>query len=230
MPAPRMGAPISSGVQVGNRFYLGGIVGRNLPREAAPNDPRAQVDLMLERASQVLGAAGLELRHLVSATIYVDNKIPGDALAKIIADVIPSETAVTVVRTAALPLDAHIEISGVASRNIRREGNCSSIGETLYCRARAGSIDIVLGNLKKDLDAARTRMDRAVQASVFIDHIDNYAAVNKVYAGAFGTMPPARTLVQPDVGAPELSLAPTTDAAAPKGNGPMVELSVVAVR
>lgn len=229
IPAPRGAAPIASGVMVENRFYLGGIVGRDFKTGKVPVDAREQVDLALERASVVLRAAGLELRHLVSATIYIDASMPMDKLANVLAEVLPSETAATVVRANALPFDAHFEIAGVASRMIRREGSCSSIGETLYCPARAGSIESALKYVQQDLSAAKATPAQVVSATLFIDSIDSYNSVNAAYAKVFAQNPPARVTLQPADSAPELSLAPSTDQGKADG-GPMVQLATVVVR
>jgi 2-iminobutanoate/2-iminopropanoate deaminase len=231
VPAPRLAsASVSTGVLVDNRFYLGGIVGRNFKTNSVPKDPRAQMDEMINRANEVLKAANLGLRHLASATVYVDGEMPMDLILKIIQDVIPSETATTIVQAASLPFGAHIEMTGVASRDLKREGHCTGIGETLYCPARAGSIQTALKYVNSDLEAARTSVSNVVASNVFIDHIDNFNAMNKVYAGVFGKTPPTRTTVQASATAPTLSLAPATGNPAPADEGPVVQLAVVAVR
>lgn len=231
LPAVRApGAPVSSGVLVGDRFYLGGIVGRDFRSNTVPNDPKAQVNLMIARATEVLKAAKLELRHLAQATIYFDDKLPRESLIRLLEDAVPTEAATTLVQVASLPFGAHVEITGVASQAVKREGNCTSIGGTIYCPARAGSTSTALDHLKTDLQAARATMNGVVASNVFLDHIDNFAAMNKVYAGYFGKVPPTRTTVQPAVSAPTLTLAPGTDSPVPKGEGPHVEIAVVAVR
>jgi 2-iminobutanoate/2-iminopropanoate deaminase len=230
LPEPRLqGSPVSSGVLVDNRFYLGGIVGRNFKTNTVPKQPHEQVEQMLQRAKEVLKAANLELRHLASATIYVSPSLPMEILLKILQDTIPSETAKTIVQTASLPFEAHVEITGVASRDLRREGSCTSIGETLYCSARAGSTQTALNYVKADLEAARASVANVVAANVFLDHIDNFGAMNKLYARLFANTPPARTTVQPAISAPTLTLAPATGSKA-VDEGPQVQLAVIAVR
>jgi enamine deaminase RidA (YjgF/YER057c/UK114 family) len=231
LPAPRIsGSSLTTGVLVDNRFYLGGIVGRNFKTNTVPKDPRAQVDEMINRANEILKAAKLQLRNLATATIYVDSQMPMDLILKIVQDVIPSETATTIVQTASLPFGAHIEMTGVASADLKREGHCTSIGDTLYCPARAGSIQTALKYVNSDLEAARTTTASVVASNVFLDHIDNFNAMNKVYAGVFSKTPPTRTTVQPSATAPTLSLAPATGNPAPADEGPVVQLAVIAVR
>lgn len=57
----------------------------------------------------------------------------------------------------------------------------------------------VMENLKAILEAAGTSLDNAVKASVFLKDLNDFAAMNAVYAKYMapeGTAPPARTTVQ----------------------------------
>ena len=155
-------------------------------------DPKAQVDLMISRANEVLKAAKLEMRHLATATIYVDAKFPMEMLLKLLRRCHTQRDRKDIGQTDALPFGAHIEITGVASRDMKREGNCTSIGDTIYCPARTGSIQTALKYVNTDLEAARTSVENVVASNVFVDHIDNFTAMNKVYAGVFGKTPPTR--------------------------------------
>jgi enamine deaminase RidA (YjgF/YER057c/UK114 family) len=129
--------------------------------------------------------------------VYVDSALPFDLLSKLLQELLPSETAVTVVPTAALPGGSHIELAGIAGKNAKRVGSCTALGTTFYCEGRSSTTAEVLARLKTDLDAAKTNMSRVVAANVYIDDIDNFAAMNKLYAGAFSVPPPTRTTVQP---------------------------------
>jgi 2-iminobutanoate/2-iminopropanoate deaminase len=57
----------------------------------------------------------------------------------------------------------------------------------------------VLENLKAILEAAGTRLDRAVKATVFLKDFNDFAAMNAIYAAYLapeGVTPPARTTVE----------------------------------
>ena len=54
----------------------------------------------------------------------------------------------------------------------------------------------VLENLKAVLEAAGSSMDHVVKATVYLSRIEDYAAVNEVYAQYFGQSKPARAAVQ----------------------------------
>jgi 2-iminobutanoate/2-iminopropanoate deaminase len=53
-----------------------------------------------------------------------------------------------------------------------------------------------LENLKAVLEAAGSSTDKVVKTLVFLSDINNFAAMNEVYASFFGANPPARSTVQ----------------------------------
>jgi 2-iminobutanoate/2-iminopropanoate deaminase len=53
----------------------------------------------------------------------------------------------------------------------------------------------VMENLGAVLDAAGFGFDQVVQSQVFLVDLDDFAAMNQVYAGYFGEIPPARATV-----------------------------------
>ncbi|KPK74692.1 MAG: hypothetical protein AMJ79_13435 [Phycisphaerae bacterium SM23_30] len=54
----------------------------------------------------------------------------------------------------------------------------------------------VLENLKSVLEAAGSSLKQVVKVTIFLDNMDNYAAVNKIYSEYFTHDPPARACVQ----------------------------------
>jgi 2-iminobutanoate/2-iminopropanoate deaminase len=54
----------------------------------------------------------------------------------------------------------------------------------------------VLQNLQAILEAAGTALPNVVKATVFLKNIDDFQAVNQVYAQFFPGNPPARSVVQ----------------------------------
>ncbi len=53
-----------------------------------------------------------------------------------------------------------------------------------------------LNNIKGILEAAGTRLDRIVKTTVYLQNIQDFAAMNEVYASFFPGDPPARTTVE----------------------------------
>lgn len=54
----------------------------------------------------------------------------------------------------------------------------------------------VIHNLKAVLDAAGSSLENVVKTTVFLNDMDDYAAVNEVYGSFFGESAPARSAVQ----------------------------------
>jgi 2-iminobutanoate/2-iminopropanoate deaminase len=53
-----------------------------------------------------------------------------------------------------------------------------------------------LDNLKAIVEAAGSSLDRAVKANVYLKDMNDFAAMNEVYARYFPQNPPARTTIQ----------------------------------
>jgi 2-iminobutanoate/2-iminopropanoate deaminase len=60
----------------------------------------------------------------------------------------------------------------------------------------ASQADRALRNIAAILTAAGSSLDRVVRATVYLVDMDDFAAVNEVYAGYFGEEPPARACVE----------------------------------
>lgn len=54
----------------------------------------------------------------------------------------------------------------------------------------------VLNNLRAVLEAAGSSLDQVVKTTVFLQSMDDFAALNEVYAQYFTQQPPARSTVQ----------------------------------
>lgn len=54
----------------------------------------------------------------------------------------------------------------------------------------------VMGNLAAILEAAGSSLDRLVKTTVFLIDLDDFAAMNEVYARYVGDRPPARSTVE----------------------------------
>jgi 2-iminobutanoate/2-iminopropanoate deaminase len=54
----------------------------------------------------------------------------------------------------------------------------------------------VMANLRAILEAAGSGLDRLVKTTVFLQRLDDFAAMNEVYARHVGARPPARSTVE----------------------------------
>ncbi len=89
---------------------------------------------------------------------------------------------------------------------------CVFAGDTLYCSAKSGFIPgpksgiyastvehqlrQTMRNLLDGLEEAGMSFGNVVSSNVYLDNVDDFARMNKVYAQYFGPVPPARTTVQ----------------------------------
>ena len=51
----------------------------------------------------------------------------------------------------------------------------------------------VFANLRAILEASGTSLDKLVKTTVFLQHLDDFAGMNEVYARHVGSVPPARS-------------------------------------
>ncbi len=157
------------------------------------------------------------------------------------------------IEVSSLPDGAHIEYTGVAVRDLTQRkaikpknmppsptaSPCVFAGETLYCSAKDGFIPGPHGgvyattpphqlrqtmrNQLDNLEEAGMKFDQVVSTNVYLDNISDLAAFDAVYAQYFGTVPPARTVVQ--------QIAPTERKADKDDHFPGLEqVSLIAVR
>ena len=105
----------------------------------------------------------------------------------------------TVIRTDNAP-----SASGPYSQGIAANGFLFCAGQVGYLPGSRnvaeggiqGQTRQTLTNLKAVIEAAGASMDNVVKTTVFLSDINNFAAMNEVYATFFGGNPPARSTVQ----------------------------------
>ena len=69
-------------------------------------------------------------------------------------------------------------------------------GETAPVEGIAAQTERVMQNLRAILEEAGSGLDRLVKTTVFLQHLDDFAAMNEVYAAHVGDAPPARSTVE----------------------------------
>ena len=89
--------PASNAIQSGDRVYLSGVLGLDA-KSVVPKEPRAQVQALVTQMPPP-SKAGLELRNMAYAHVYVDPAMPMKVLGDLLNEVLPSETALSVIQT-----------------------------------------------------------------------------------------------------------------------------------
>ena len=248
-------APYSAVVLTADRVYFSGVGGRDPETGKTPESAAAQVELALSRAQVVLKSAGVSLAHVVFTNVYLDPSVSTGAMNAVYRRYFefgytPARATIGV---SALPLGTHVEITGVAVRDLRdrravRPKNmalsptaspCVFAGDTLFCSAKSGFIPGVNGgiyaadvenqvrqsmrNLLDGLEEAGLDFSHVVATNVYLDQIDEFANMNRIYGMYFKSAPPARTTVQP--------LKPVARKQDANGRSPKLEeISLIAVR
>ena len=69
-------------------------------------------------------------------------------------------------------------------------------GDTAISGGIGEQTEQVFANLKAILEEAGTGLDRLVRTTVFLQHLDDFHAMNEVYAKHVGEQPPARATVE----------------------------------
>jgi reactive intermediate/imine deaminase len=130
------------------------------------------------------------------------------------------------IEVTSLPEDSQIEFTGVAVRDIKsrtavRPKNmapsptaspCVFAGDILYCSAKSGFIPGINGgvfsqavdvqlrqtmrNLLDNLEEAGLTFADVVSTNVYLDNVEEFQLMNKIYAKYFTGIPPARTTIQ----------------------------------
>jgi reactive intermediate/imine deaminase len=156
-------------------------------------------------------------------------------------------------RVAGLPQGAQVEFTGVAiadlgKRRAVRPKNmapsptaspCVWADDTLYCSSKAGFIPgphsgiyastiepqlrQTMRNLLDGFEEAGLDFSRVVASNVYLDSIDDFARMNRIYAQYFTGPPPTRTTIQP---APSVERKPGAEDRWPA----LEQVSVIAVR
>ena len=93
---------------------------------------------------------------------------------------------------------------GPYSQAIRANGFVFTAGQVAFDPATGQVVDgdvakqtaRVLDNLKAILEAAGSSLDKAVKATVFLKDMNDFTAMNEIYARYFAHQPPARSTVE----------------------------------
>jgi reactive intermediate/imine deaminase len=149
-------APLTPGIQVGDRLYISGQQGRDPETGKIPADPADQVTLALDRFHQVLAAAGMDYANVVFVNPYLTAKMPMQTMNRAYASRFEfgNTPGRATIEVSSLPHDANIEFTGVAIADLSKRravrpknmppsptaGPCVFAGDTFYCSAKSGFI------------------------------------------------------------------------------------------
>jgi 2-iminobutanoate/2-iminopropanoate deaminase len=114
---PKTAPPYSSGVAVGDTFYVAGHLGVDPATGKAAADPETEVRLMMDSVKDTLAKGGLTLDDLVSVTVYCTDIELYDKFNAVYRSYFHEHfPARAFIGVAKLVRGARFEIAGVAAR------------------------------------------------------------------------------------------------------------------
>lgn len=112
--AQRSSSPFSPAIQVGDRLYMAGFVGRG-PDGYAAGDVKAQTRQTLANIEATLAAAGMDFTNVVDAMVYISDIRHYQSMNEVYAEVVPSpKPSRATVGAELMSPDALVEIMMVA--------------------------------------------------------------------------------------------------------------------
>jgi reactive intermediate/imine deaminase len=218
----RTDEPLSPGILTNDRLFISAMRGG----AASTPEEQVQTALnglaaMVEAAGLQLGNVVFVNPYL---TAKIPTRVMNGLYAKRFE--FGNTPARATIEVTSLPEGSQIEFTGVAVRDIKtriavRPKNmapsptaspCVFAGDTLYCSAKSGFIPGINGgvfsqtvdvqlrqtmrNLLDNLEEAGFTFADVVSTNVYLDDLDEFPLMNKIYAKYFRGTPPARTTIQ----------------------------------
>jgi enamine deaminase RidA (YjgF/YER057c/UK114 family) len=185
-PTGGMPVPISAAVFAGSRMYMSGVLGRDATTNRMPKEMPKQAMMVFDRAATLVKQGKRKLSDLDWVFIYHTSAMPRNVIEQAANIHLGRKTRRAFIETSALPFGSNVEITGA-----------SGSSGTYLVGPHTGDTNQVLSALKKDIEALGLTMNDVVAANVYINDIERFAEMNKVYATFFSAVPPTRTTVQP---------------------------------
>lgn len=113
--APMPIGPYSQGIKVGNTLYVSGQVGMTVEEKMDTTTIQSEVMQALKNVEAIVNMAGMEMKHVVKATLYLKDLKNFAKVNEVYQLFFPLDPpARETVQISALPKGAHIEISVIA--------------------------------------------------------------------------------------------------------------------
>lgn len=113
--APMPIGPYSQGIKVGNTLYVSGQIGMTVEEKMDTTTIQTEVMQALKNVEAIVKMAGMEMKHVVKATLYVKDLKNFANINEVYKLFFPLDPpARETVQVSALPKSAHFEISVIA--------------------------------------------------------------------------------------------------------------------
>lgn len=222
-------SPYSYAMRTGDTVFLSGLVSRNgRDNSVVGGDVGQQTRVILDNAGELLKAAGLSHRDIVSSRVYLPDASSFGAMNDAYRTYFPSAPpARATIRAALAGPQYSVEITFIASSAPRRaimEGLPPNLnlplsaavvaGDRVYLSGALGNDDTNRGNagaqtratlekLRRTLAAAGTSPSQVAESIVYVTNPNNLPAIDAEYHAFFGSDRPARTTIRCGLVAPD---------------------------
>ena len=210
--------PYSYAVRAGETVFLSGLV----PRKGRDNSPvrgdvASQTRTIVDNATQLLDTAGLSLGDIVSSRVYLTRAADFHEMNRAYRDCFGGSPPARATVTCGLAgPDFQVEMTFTASSAARQaigtppEGipitPAIRSGKRLYLSGMLGNTPATAGDvaaqtretlarIRTTLESAGAGLDHVVDATVYLKHAADWAAMNDAYRAFFPGGFPARTTV-----------------------------------
>jgi enamine deaminase RidA (YjgF/YER057c/UK114 family) len=233
VPAGFPAQPASPAVMAGERLYLSSAMGVDVATGRVPSNPDEQVNLAFDNMRKILEAAGLGFGHMVFVNPYMTagasrgmNKVyashfefgntPARATFRVAS--LPGGTTIAFTGVAIADLSKRLTVRPKNMRPSATASPCMLAGDTLYCSAKdtfvpgargffygtvESQVRMSLRGLLDGLEEAGMDLSNVVATNVYLDNMDEFAKMNRVYAQYFPGIAPTRTTIQHVAANPE---------------------------
>lgn len=210
--------PYSYAIRSGGTVFLSGLVARRgSDNTFVVGDVGAQTRAIMENASELLGAAGLTFRDVVSAKIYLTRAADFPAMNEVYGGFFPdAPPARATVQSGLAGPDAVVEITFVASSSARQAigippsglpiSPAIRAGQHLYLSGMLGNTPDAAGDVAAQTRATLSKIDETLRAAgvsradvvdalVYLTDASSFGTMNDEYRAFFGGDFPARATV-----------------------------------
>jgi reactive intermediate/imine deaminase len=235
--------PYSYAIRSGDMLFLSGLVARRgADNTFVAGDVQVQTRAIMDNAGQLLRAAGLSFRDVVSARIYLTSASDFLAMNEVYREFFPeAPPARATVQSGLAGPEAVVEITFIASSAERRAigappsglplSPAICAGERLFVSGMLGNTPDTAGDVAAQTRETLTRIGRTladagaspadvVEGLVYLTDASSFATMNAEYRAFFGGEFPARATVVTPLVAGDALVEIMVTAVVPATRGP----------
>ena len=230
----RSPSPYSYGIKSGNTLFLAGLVSRNgKDNTTVDGDIKAQTQVALQNAREILGAAGMSFDDVVSARVFLTDVANFQGMNETYRTAFTAAPpARATVRCGLTSPQYLVEITLLAVKDPSRKAitppnpdgtpgranpvlsSAIQVGDRLYLSGSLGNTDSNKGDIRaqttetlariaRTLKAAGFDLKHVVDSTVYLTDVKEFAAMNEAYRAGVPVPFPARATAETGLVVPD---------------------------